>query len=273
MKRQASHNPIPAHRAAYGRPVTTVTGPASREGSWLRSGITGIVLVFLWLALAPVAAVPAHAQQGDEVDWSGGTIVVWGNGRVSARPDVAYLNVGAQAMADTAAEAQAMVSGWINQALRELEALGATSRDIETVQVSVSPQWDYQGEKPEIKGYRAIHDLRVKVRDLDQVGPWLDAMLAAGMNRVNGVHFGVEQDELYQDEALRLAVQDARRRAQVAAQAAGVELGPVLKVEIDGSARAPVMMERVAMAAMAADTQVMPGDIQFQANVRIVFGL
>lgn len=251
----------------------------AREGSGLRrwlshSRLSLVVTVLLAMMLAfPGAFAAAQEAETGEVSWSGGTLVVWGNGRVSARPDVAYLNVGAQTTADTAAEAQEAVSGWINAALEELEKLGASRSDIETVQVAVSPQWDYKGEKPEIQGYRAVHDLRITVRDLAQVGPWLDALLAAGLNRVNGVYFGVQKDQDYQDEALRLAVQDARRRAQVAAAAAGVELGPVLKVEIDGSARVPVMMERVAMAAMAADTQVLPGSIEFQANVRIIFGI
>jgi hypothetical protein len=65
------------------------------------------------------------------------------------------------------------------------------------------------------------------------------------------------------------AIADARARAETYAKAAGVTLGPILSISEGGGEAAPRPMYR--MAAMAADTQIAPGEQSVAANVSVVW--
>ena len=231
------------------------------------------------LALASAGVTPgvgvAAAMEAD--GYAGGSITLTGHGTVSVDPDVARLYLGAEAHAESAREAQERVSTVIHRTVQQLRLLGAAPEDIETTQVGLYPEWDRpaSGEELKVRRYRAVHDLRVTVRDLAAVGAWIDAAIAQGVNRLNGLRFEVLDGEAHRDEALRRAIADAQRQAQVAAEAAGVALGPVLDIQVGAVAVPYYRTERYAMAGLAAAdaTEVHPSQVTFEATVTITYGL
>src|SRR5512137_2967049 len=62
------------------------------------------------------------------------------------------------------------------------------------------------------------------------VGKVLDAAVSAGSNTIQEVSFDLKDAQPQKDLALTLAIEDASRKAEVAAKAAGVKLGRVLEV-------------------------------------------
>jgi len=248
-----------------------LAGMAKRvRGSWRGNRRTPFAGVLLAAAFASGAAV------ADDRTMPTPQIVVTGEGRVEVAPDMATITLGAQAEALNAAEALAATSAATARILAQLSEAGIEPRDIQTANLSLSPRYDHarSGTGPmRLLGYLASNTIRVRVRDLDALGARLDAAVAAGGNRFDGLAFGLQDPEPVTDEARRRAVVDARRKAELYAEAAGVTLGPVLTITDQGSFGAPQPRMRAEMMMADAAVPVAAGEIEIGASVVVTYGL
>ena len=78
------------------------------------------------------------------------------------------------------------------------------------------------------------NQVQVVVRDLDKIGDILDQLVTLGANQTNGLSFEASKAETLRDDARKEAVANAKRRAELYAAAAGVELGEVLTIDEGG---------------------------------------
>ena len=93
----------------------------------------------------------------------------------------------------------------------------------------MNPRYDYgqnNAQPPKVIGYDVSNNVTVTVRKLDSLGAVLDQVVSSGSNQINGVMFQVAKPEAATDEARKLAVADALRKAQVYTAASGRHLGP-----------------------------------------------
>lgn len=244
----------------------------------LRLGVTGLcgAAVLLALPLVPGAggAVPGVAQAQGAAETLR-TLTVSGSGQVQVVPDMAMVRIGVSHRAPEAGAALQQTSDAVAAMLARLQGLGIAERDIQTAGLALHPVWrsqpDTQGQ-PVPDGFEASNMVSLRLRDLSSLGAVLDALVADGANRLDGVSFGLQEPEAAMDEARRLAVAEAQRKAALYAGAAGVTLGPLIRLtEAGGGMPRPVMME---MAAMRADAvPVAPGEMEIGASVEMVFGL
>ena len=109
------------------------------------------------------------------------------------------------------------------------------------------------------------------MRDLDKLGTVLEAALEDGANRLGGLNFGLRDPEPLMDAARAAAVADAMRRARVFAQAAGLTLGPVLRMHESGGVMVPDMP--MLEMARASDVPIATGETALTARVTMVFAL
>ncbi|MGI9252504.1 MAG: SIMPL domain-containing protein [Thermomicrobiales bacterium] len=211
----------------------------------------------------------------DEREFRG--ISVDGRGAMTAAPDTARISVGVDVVMADLAEARAEAARQANAVIEAVKARGIAKKDIQTTNLSVSVQRDFDrnGDPTKIKGYGVRNEVLVIVRDLEQIGGVLDDVVAAGGNNVSGPEFFIDRPEALEDEARRLAVADARRKAGILADAAGAALGEVLAIsETTDFLPAPrgMAMLRKAAAPMA-DTPVEAGTQEIVVNVRVRWGL
>jgi uncharacterized protein YggE len=201
------------------------------------------------------------------------TVTVAGVGTVSATPDQADITTGVVTQAPSAAQALAANSQAMERLLQALGGLGIASRDIQTTNISVSPQRrpPKEGQPPEIVAYEVTNQVRMKVRDLSRLGRVLDQQVGQGANLVYGIHFGLQEPTPLLDEARKRAMTDARRKADLYAGAAGLKVGRVLSVQEAGVALPrPEPTPRVMMSAAV---PVAPGEQEIQASVTVTFTL
>ena len=181
-----------------------------------------LILAGLSLALS-LAAVPGAAQQPEAAPG----LTVLGVGEVRARPDLAVVRIGVVSQAATARAALDQNNAAMRQIMGALAEQGIAERDLQTSQFTVQPRdrHDRNGEAPpRIDGYEVSNQLAVTVRDLDGLGPVLDRAVSVGSNQILGIELTIADPEPRRDEARRLAVEDAVRKAQIYAEAAGIEL-------------------------------------------------
>lgn len=221
-------------------------------------------------ALVAVAAgVVAFAGVG-RPDLAGGAsqpsggITVTGTGTAQSVPDQAQFSLGVDSTGPTAREVLAANSERMRRVLAALFAAGVAKGDVQTQDVSVSRSYPDDG-------YSAENSVSVTVHDLAKAGSILDAASNAGANNVYGPTLTVSDQDALQAKALRAAVDNARAKARVLAEAFGVHLGSVTGVTESGTE--PMPMYAADMAKRASSAPIEPGKQPTQATVQVTFAI
>lgn len=219
-------------------------------------------LIFMGLL---ALAAPAHATQSLPL------ITITGEGRVEAQPDMATISLGVTTTATSAKAALAENTAQLDAVLTNLKTAGLDPRDLQTSGLSLQPDWSNNGQTPKLNGYTASNMLTVRVRDLSRLGAILDAAVNDGANTLNGLQLGIADPAILLDEARKNAVADARHRAEVLAEAAGNQLGPIASI-VEGGASNPLPQFANARATTSA-IPVEIGEISLSASVTIAWQL
>lgn len=217
------------------------------------------------LAMTALAAPAAHAAEV-QIQAQGPVVELTVNEIVHSAPDVAQIGAGVTTRAPTAQEAVRQNAQAMEQVIAKLRALGIESRDIQTSNFNLSPQYDYnrEGGTRTFIGYDVTNQVQVKLRDLERVGEVLDALVSAGANNIYGPNFMLEADDTAKSEARTKAYQSAQARAQEYARIAGYSGVRLLEIsetfQSYGGPPQPMMMRASAEAADAG-TQIEPGEV------------
>ncbi len=236
----------------------------------MRSSVLPRRRTALGLAFVLIAAMnPALA--GDDARRS---IRVQGTGGVDARPNqavifAAVVDQDARAGAALEANSQAM-----RRVLQKLGEFAVAEADIRTRGFSVTPIFERRQSgtaTPRIIGYRVVNRIEIKVRELSRLGAMLDAIVAAGADRLDGIRFSITEPAPLADKARLRAMSDARRKAELFAEAAGVRVGRVLEIAEQGvSVPRPRLLKATEMRARAA-VPIAPGEQRVSATVTVVY--
>lgn len=225
----------------------------------------------LVLALAAVLAVAValggaarpEAARGDTAT-DQNTVTTLGHGSVTVVPDQATITAGVHTQAATAAAALSANASRMNAVIAALKARGGT--DIQTQQVSLSPQTDAKGN---VTGYAADNSVNADSA-IAATGALIDAAVAAGANTISGPALSASDQDAAYRKALGGAVDDARAKANALAAAGGFGVGPVVSVTEQSSSPPPLF---AAAPAKAGSTPVEPGSEQVTADVTVSFAI
>ena len=198
------------------------------------------------------------------------TIHVLGHGRVETSPTGATITLAIVQQHEGAGVAFASVMTLSRLVQEELARHHVCVHDIHTSQLSLQTAYAYDGGAPRRNGFEARLTLDVLCADLDNLEAVLTAVVHVGAAEIQGVAYQSSHLAALMDEAWRQAVLDGHRRANLLAQAAGVELGPVLTLDAACGAAVP---SETPMLRMSADSAVPMGEVTSTATVRMTFAL
>ncbi len=224
-------------------------------------------------ALLILLAIPAFAQMQACPPPKPPSVVVAGSGEARGKPDTAYISAGVVSEGLTAGEALKKNSDLMVRLIASMKKRGIEERDIQTSQFNVSPRYHYdksQQESPRITGYQVTNEVRVRVRQIASLGAILDETVASGANQVRGIRFDVAEPGILLDQARKKAVEDARHRASVYAEAAGVKIGKPVLIEEQQRAT-PYPAPRMDMMAASAAVPIESGEQAFTVQVTVSF--
>jgi uncharacterized protein YggE len=184
----------------------------------------------VWLTLLAAGAqalAPAAAEEAPKRSLSLSAI-----GTVKAAPDQVTISAGVTSEAGIAREALDKNTAAMARMVEALKADGIEPKDIQTTNFSVQPIYEARkdGQGQHIVGYRASNSVRLVLRDMPKLGAVLDEVVSLGANDIGAIEFGVAESEPLKDEARKAAMAKAIANAKLYAEAAGVELGPVLSI-------------------------------------------
>jgi len=173
------------------------------------------------------------------------TISVSGEGKVTAVPDLATVSIGVLSQGTTAVEVKNQNNDKVNKVIAFIKQQGIADKDITTSQFNFYPQQNYNNGSPTITGYQGNQTVTVKVHGADKnsdvLNKILDGAVNNGANEVNGVNLTVENPSDLQNQARKLAIDDAKQKAQELAAEAGLSLGKVVSIsESNGGYPGPI---------------------------------
>ena len=207
------------------------------------------------------------------------TISITGQGKLSMAPDMAVVTTRVVTPAKTAPEALDENTKAISAVIAKIKDAGIEAKDIQTSGFSIYPRYEQQKERdsqpPAIAGYEVANGVTVNIRDLEKLGPILNAVVQSGANEVNGISFQISDADEKMDEARKAAVENAKSRASLYAQAAGVKLGKILSISETGASMPQPLFMRAEKVAFASDGAVPmeAGQETLSASVTIVWEL
>ena len=198
-------------------------------------------------------------------------------GEVKAAPDMATISFGVVTEAPTAAAAMSQNAARMTQVMTALRRAGIAERDVQTSGLNLSAQYDYvQDQPPKLRGYQASNQVTVIINDLTKVGTTADAVVAAGVNQINGISFGLKDPTAAENQARQIAVRNLQSKAALYSQALGVDLGGIRSLSEGGGYAPQPPMPMYRMAAMAADsasTPVSAGELTIRIDITGVYDL
>lgn len=184
-------------------------------------------LFALWLAA--VLALTASGALAET------RITVSGTGETRISADTAVITLGVSARSRDVQEAQRQVNEAIASIRAALTGLGVAGENINTDYMSIYAIYDYEGDVETVRAYNAGTTLAVQVTDMDLAGRVIDEAFGAGANTLNGIAFSASDTEAARAGSLRAAVADARAKAEVLAEAAGLKITGIEEITEGGA--------------------------------------
>lgn len=251
-------------------------------------GVIGGILIISLLAVIGVGKIVSARgatnaninMEGNNAGVKENTLVVTGLGKVSIKPDVAYLTVGVQTMDKDAKKAQNDNKDVMNKVMNRLKSLKIEEKDIQTSAYNILPRYNYDGNKETLEGYEVENMIRITVRNVETVGDVLDAVSKEGANRSNGISFGVIDTDAIYKEALEKAIDDAKGKADTMSKKAGMTVEKPLSIyegnESNQVFRDELMRNNSALKmdmgeVAGAGVPITAGELEIEANVTIVY--
>ena len=231
-----------------------------------------IILAFFMVATA-IAGFSLPPAQAAETP-SPPSLSVDADGKVMATPDLARLTLEVETQAATAAAAGQENTKQANVLLAAVKPVLGPEDKLRTLGYHLMPVHAYKDKSspPEIKGYRAVNQLEVKVLDVARLGTVMDTAMKNGATRVNGPYWSHSRLEELQRQAAVNALERARRLAEALAQAAGLKIKGVDKISTAIRIIAPrAAGESNLMAKAASPTPLEVGEEEISAHIQAVF--
>ncbi len=165
-----------------------------------------------------------------------GTITVKGIGKVSVKPDYVVLSMTLKSEDINYDKAMEIAATSISQLNDTMCGIGFEKDSVKTVDFDVRAVYDsVENKKGEYKsvfrGYNVTHELKLSFDlDLDKLSETLSAIAGCPSSPHLSVSFTVKDATAVSEEILRLAADNARKKAEILCEASGVKLGDLVDI-------------------------------------------
>jgi uncharacterized protein YggE len=191
-----------------------------------------------------------------------------GSATVPVKPDKATIQFSVVTTASTAQDAASQNANQVTTVLTALGAVLGPNPNIQTLSYSLSPNYNFpQNGQPILTGYTASNTVQVILTDLSLIGKVIDTGIQAGANRVQGLQFGLQDDQPSRAQALKMATAQAKANADAMASGLGQHTGAAIAIQQGATSTPTPVLAGVATA--SATTPVETGVVNVQASVTL----
>ena len=226
--------------------------------------------IFLLAVMILMVSTTTFAEENFKI------ISVSGEGIIETSPDRATISVGVICRNKDAAKVQADSARIATDIINSIVALGIDRKNIRTGNYNFRQIFrNDENRRNFFDGYEINNSVTIIVDDIKIVGKIIDSALSHGANSVDSLNFGLRDKKNFQTEAIKLAVRDARAKAEIVARELGKNIIGVRRVDVhSGSISAP-RYSKLAMAVADSEnffeTPVEGGSLSCSASVNVEF--
>jgi uncharacterized protein YggE len=223
--------------------------------------ILGLVLVFMLTGAVWAGAVPDQPH-----------VVVSGQSEVSVVPDILHISLNLTEVGQEVAVARDQVEKRSQKLIDTLMQQGVEKRDITAASLKITPHYNWKNKAQIYVGTEVSRQVEVTLRDLAKYDDLIRAIIEAKVARVNSTRLESSREKELRNEALQMAIADARQKAELLVASFPEKLGPVYAITSGG----PIHRQREAYAmasVMSRKAAFEPGEIEISESVQVVFYL
>lgn len=217
----------------------------------------------------------ASKSYADTTESDLSTVEVYGSAAIEVEPDVAYINIGVNTENEDPSIAQKLNKTKMDKIIKALKSEGLTDEELKTLNYSIRKSYNYPKEGEREEYYVVSNTLKITINDLSTVGRIIDVSSNAGANNINNIQFSIKDDSEFYNEALKLAMESAKGKAEsIMSTFNETTISPKSVIEISSNAgitrSSEVMMEGKG-AYDSVETPIQSGDISINARVRVIY--
>jgi len=237
-------------------------------------GVTLVILAIFPLYFRFVGPIPFSVTQTTVEKVA--TFDVSAEGKITAIPDTAEINLGIQISKPTVEAAQREANETIDKITSQIKKLGIEEKYLKTTNYSVYPNYDYRAGQ-RIVGYNVNIILRVKVKDFDKINQVIDIATTSGVNQIGQLNFTIDEEKLEQlkMEARKQAIEKGKNKAKEIASAGGLRLGRIVNISenvVSPFPQTQYMLEKaVGGEEPQPSTQIQPGESEITISVTLSY--
>jgi uncharacterized protein YggE len=203
-------------------------------------------------------------------------INVSGEGKIKIAPDQVTISATVETKGTNAKDVKKQNDQQMEAVIKLIKSMNLPVSDYKTKRVSLNPQYDYEKKK---HSYNATQTVEILLRDLSEYDELMEGLVDQGINRIDNVTFQSSKLAQYQSDARKLAMKDAKMKAEDYVSVLGQKVGTATVIT-DNSQNyypQPVYGEVRTMALKDDNTSpretMAVGEIEIIANVSVSFKL
>jgi len=224
------------------------------------------------LILALVFMANSFAQEHKQVPM----INVSGEGKVKVAPDQALISISIETKGTKAEEVKRENDKKMDAILKFIKKSNIASEDFQTQRISLNPNYDYEKKK---YNYIATQSVQILLKDLSKYDTLMEGLVNEGINRIDNVEFKSSKMLQLQSDARKLAIKDAKAKAEDFVSVLGQKVGKAILISDNSQSYIP-QPRMYAMKSMSMDkAESAPretlaiGEIEIITNVSVSFSL
>ncbi|MDD0852821.1 SIMPL domain-containing protein [Halobacteriovorax sp. GB3] len=201
------------------------------------------------------------------------SVVVDGISQVFTTSDLASLSFSVETQNKDSLIAQDENSKIMNKALKGLKnKFKIKEIDIKTSRYQLNPYYSYpRGKAPVFEGMKIHNEMTVSIKKIDDISTIINFLTKKGVTKIGAINFSSSKSDLVQVQALEMAFDNAKDKADRLAKRAQLKLGKVLKIEESFERSGMPSPVRYEMKAMSSAPAIEKGSVGVVAKVRVEF--
>ena len=223
------------------------------------------------IILFAVAMTTMNAQENKQIP----QIAVSGEGKIKVTPDRVVVNFGVDNVGKDATEVKKLNDETVDKVIKFIKKFGIPTTDFQTTNVSLQKIYDYEKKK---HTYQASQSITITLKDITKYDELMMGLVDTGINNISNVEFKSSKMEEHKTEARKLAILDAKKKAEDYVSVLNQKVGKAILITDNSQAYYPPLYKNIAYAEMATDSgatreTLAIGELEIITNVSVSFVL
>ncbi len=200
-------------------------------------------------------------------------INVSGEGKVKVTPDEVSISISVETKGTNPTDVKNENDIKIDGVIKFIKKMNVAKEDFQTQRVALNPNYDYEKKK---HNYIATQTILILLKDLSKYDELMDGIVETGINKIDNVEFKSSKILQLQSDARKLAIKDAKFKAEDFVSVLGQKVGKAMTISDNSQVYNPPPVMFAMKSAMSADA-VIPnetlatGQIEIVVNVNVSF--